>query len=81
MDKVIACKHLSYDETKYTKDCSISGLGSDKAVWERNGPNGFQLCQFCELRGRINSADGCTSRDKAHCNEYEDFEHSLVFRN
>ena len=80
METVTACKHLHYDETKYDKSCSIAGLSNNKAVWERNGVNGFQLCQFCSLRGRLNNAESCTSPDKAQCNEYEDFEHTLIFR-
>lgn len=80
MGNVTGCKFLSYDETKYTKDCSIAGLGNDKATWERSGPSGFQLCQFCTKRGRINQANGCTSKDTAHCSDYEDAEHEVILR-
>ena len=74
------CKHLTYDETKYDKSCEVSGLGSGHAVWERQGPNGFQLCQFCNQRGRLNIADACTTENKKKCSDYEQHQHTVIFR-
>lgn len=78
--KAKGCKHLTYDETKYATSCSVHGLSVDNAVWERNGVNGSQLCQFCVLRGRLNSAEACTSEKYAHCSEFEMHEHEVIFR-
>lgn len=78
--KAKGCKHLTYDETQYDDSCSVSGLSGDHAVWERNGPNGFQLCQFCSLRGRLNSPEACTTEKYAQCNEFEEHEHTVIFR-
>lgn len=77
--KAKGCKFLDYDENKYTKDCSISGLSNDHAAWERK-TFGLQLCQFCSKRGRINSADSCTTQSKAQCSDYEEFAHDVIFR-
>ena len=78
--KAKGCKHLTYDETQYSSSCSVSGLGPDRAVWERNGPNGFQLCQFCTKRGRINGVETCTSERTAQCGDFVDHEHDVIFR-
>jgi hypothetical protein len=78
--KAIGCKNLTYDETQYANSCSVSGLSDEHAVWERHGPNGFQLCQYCKLRGRINGADSCTTENKKQCNEFESYEHEVIFR-
>ena len=79
--KTIACKHLDYDENKYAKECNISGLGADKFVWERRDFEGkLQLCQFCDLRGRLNGPTSCTSKRHAQCNSYEEAEIEVIQR-
>ncbi len=79
--KTIACKHLNYDENKYTKDCSISGLGLDKFAWERTDFEGrMQLCQFCSKRGRLNGHESCTSKRHAQCSDFEEGEIEVIPR-
>ena len=81
MTTVKGCIHLSYDETKYTKDCNVSGLSNEHATWERISPTGaFQLCQFCDQRGRLNSADACTSKKTAQCSNFELGDIEVIFR-
>jgi len=78
-----ACKHLSYDREKYEvrmKMNMIMYYGDTKVVWDRPTPDGrFQLCQFCNMRGRINDAIGCLSEKDKHCNDYELFSHVIPF--
>lgn len=77
--KAKGCKHLQYDETKYADYCSIAGVSGGHAVWERKDTDPF-LVQFCGLRGRLNHIQACTEKQHAQCNEYEDFEHDVIFR-
>ena len=79
--KTISCKFLDYDENKYSKDCKISGLGSDKFVWERQDYEGkLQLCQFCSKRGRLNNPESCVSSFNACCDLYEEAEIEIIQR-
>lgn len=79
-ETVKGCKHLMYNETKMADSCSVAGLGNDNATWERHGPNGFQLCQFCDQRGRLGSPDACISESRAQCRDFEMHEHQVIFR-
>ena len=79
--KTTACKYLDYDENKYTRDCSISGLGPDKFVWERKDYEGkLMLCQFCSKRGRMNSPQACTTSGHAQCSDYEEADIEVIAR-
>lgn len=80
MTTVKGCIQLTYDETKYALSCSVAGLSDEHATWERKGPNGFQLCQFCNMRGRLNSADACTSTKTAQCSSFELGDVEVIFR-
>ncbi len=63
-----ACQHLDFsDEFLATKNL-INVMGQTKITWQRR--NG-DMCQFCELRGRINSIVGCLTQETARCSEYE----------
>lgn len=74
--KFIACKHLDYD-TEYS-NCKRQVLGSGHVFWLRDvEPDLPRMVQFCKLRGRINSPQGCTCKQHAHCSEYEDSEHEV----
>ncbi len=72
-----ACKHLSFDRTKFVPEVKMNLIlhKGEKVVWNRTSPDGRQLCQFCNLRGRINSATGCLTENDKHCNDYADEKH------
>jgi len=77
--KAKGCKHLLYDENNLGNNCTIARLGNENAVWERAGCDP-KLVQFCKLRGRLNDMDACTSAKLARCGEFEDYEHTIIFR-
>jgi len=82
MDNVsfTACKYLDFDRQKYGPSANmnlISSGNTTKVVWDRRGPTGNQLAQFCSTRGRINAAEGCLEEDLAYCGDYEDFNHCV----
>lgn len=67
-----ACKHLIFDQSRLT--CELVGI-SNHLGWERRDPEGrLQLCQFCELRGRLNYPQACIGKNRALCHEYEEIE-------
>lgn len=73
--KFTACKHLSFDQEKFSSE--LVQVTSHLA-WERRDPDGnLQLCQQCTLRGRINSVQGCIGKTRSQCNEYEDKEFEI----
>lgn len=77
--KAKGCKHLEYDETKYSPNCSIVELGGEHANWERKECDPFSV-QFCDLRGRLNQKTACTRWELKQCYEYEEQEHEVIFR-
>lgn len=75
MMKFTACKHLNFNE----EDFSIELVKvANHLGWERRDPVGdLQLCQQCNLRGRINHPQGCIGKERAMCSDYEDKEFSI----
>lgn len=76
MIKFKGCKELDFDREKYNAEVVIVGLSTQRtnhACWERRDPRGqMQLCQFCKLRGRLNSSVACIGKENAVCHEYEE---------
>lgn len=65
-----ACKHLSFDQEKF--NCELTQV-SNHLGWERIDPTGqLQLCQQCNLRGRLNHPEACIGEKNAVCSEYEE---------
>lgn len=70
MSEFKACKHLSFDEEKFS--CELVQI-SNHLGWERVDPMGeFHLCQQCTRRGRINDPQGCIGQNNAWCNDYDE---------
>ena len=79
-----ACKHLDYDETKYTNDIKIvevPGFSCRVRYWERGpvwteglGNEGNpKKVQFCgQGRGRINGVFQCYNPGEMQCHETEE---------
>lgn len=64
------CKHLNFNQEKF--DCELVKIGNH-AGWERRDPTGnIQLCQMCDLRGRLNSPTACIGKGNAMCSDYEE---------
>lgn len=68
------CKHLDYEEGKYT-NCKIVTLPSDMGkywergeIWTQGGENPKNV-QFCKLRGRINGIFQCINKGEMSCYE------------
>lgn len=74
--KVTGCKHLSYDQEKYPT-CQVALLSDNHAVWERRGYDGLELVQFCNLRGRLNGPEYCTTKNRAMCSSFALVEHDI----
>ena len=75
----IGCKHLDYDEDKYTQ-CEIIELPDGVKYWKRPlyDPKGYPdqptKVQFCKLRGRINFIYPCINPGEMYCYEAQDKE-------
>jgi len=64
-----ACKHLDFDQSKYS--AKLVGI-STFIGWERIDSYGeLQLCQFCSKRGRLNDPEACIGEKNKMCSEYE----------
>jgi len=81
--KFTACKHLDFDQSRYSgpKLAPIRSGGVTKLVWERKDvDDNLQLCQFCKLCARLNGPEYCLDLRNAECSDYEEFEHTVVFK-
>lgn len=66
--KKITRRHFIQDNYS----CELVSI-SDHLGWERLDPEGkVQLCQFCKLRGRLNSPEACIGKQNALCGDYEE---------
>ncbi len=62
-----ACQHLRFENEFRAKKKSIKVRDQVKITWQlRSGA----MCQFCKLRGRINSSVGCLTLETAYCSNY-----------
>lgn len=75
--KFVACKHLDYSDNYIAKK---QILGTGKVFWLREAPypDAPVMVNFCQKRGRLNSAESCHTPNKAMCSDYEDFEHVVT---
>lgn len=68
--KFKGCKHLNFNQDEFS--CELVQIGNHLG-WERFDPTGeLQLCQQCNLRGRLNHPQACIGEHNKMCSEYEE---------
>ena len=72
------CEHLDFSDNYTARKNLISSDGATKVTWDRRGPYGMSLVQFCKKCGRINVPEGCLSEDRAACLDYSEVEASVL---
>jgi len=75
--KFTCCEYLDFSDSYSAKKCLISSGGATKVTWDRRGPYGMSLVQFCKKRGRINDPEGCLDEDHSRCMDYAETEASV----